>query len=199
MGIETATLGGTSLALQAGGLLTSTVGSYYSARSQASSLGHQANIAEINARIADLGAESALEQGKQQVAERTLRAGQERGAQRAALAANGVVLNEGSSAEIQASSALMKEIDANTLRANALRSAWGYRMNAGNLRSEATMARATARGLNPLGSAATTLLGGATSVATSWYGLQRAGVFEPQYESLEALLGTFTADKDGWW
>lgn len=196
MGFNTATMGGASLALQAGGLLTSTVGSLYSARSQASGLGHQANLAEINARIADLGAESALEQGKQQVAERTLRAGQERGAQRAALAANGVALNEGSAAEIQASSALIKEIDANTLRANATRSAWGYRMNAGNLRTEAVMARATARGINPVGSAATTLLGGATNVATSWYGLQRSGALKPapQYSSLDAM-----AADQGWW
>lgn len=196
MGFNTASLGGASLALQAGGLLTSTVGSYYSARSQASSLGHQANIADINARIADLGAESALEQGKQQVAERTLRAGQERGAQRTALAANGVDLSVGSAAEIQASSALMKDIDANTLRANATRNAFGYRMNASNLRSQAATSRATARGINPVGSAAMTLLGGASNVASSWYLMQRAGALDSpkQYNSLDAMA----VDK-GWW
>jgi len=36
-------------------------------------------------------------------------------------------------------------------------------------------ARANARGINPMGVAATSLLGSATSMATSYYGMKKAG------------------------
>jgi len=141
--------------------------------------------ATTNARIAELGAQSALQQGQQQVAALSLKAGHLKSSQRAALAANGVDLGAGSAAELQASADIMKDADIETLTANAVRSAWGYRAQATNFQNEALAAqsngwlyrteaqtkRATAAGLSPFGSAATTLLGGAGSVAKSWYEL----------------------------
>jgi hypothetical protein len=166
-----------SMGLQLGGAATSAVGSFYSARNQRDNLKSQADLAEINARIAELGAESALNQGKQQVANLTLQAGRLKSSQRAAMAANGIDLGTGTAVEIQASTDLMKEIDADTARSNALRSAWGYRTQAANQRNTADMARASARSISPFGSAATSLLGSASSVASSWYMLYKAGAF----------------------
>jgi len=83
--------------------------------------------AEANAKIAEMGAESALHQGQQQSAALTLKAGQMKSSQRAAMAANGIDLGVGNAAEIQASTDIMKEIDKNQIEANAIRTAWGYR------------------------------------------------------------------------
>ena len=58
-------LGG--LFLQIGGAASSAIGSYYSAATQKINLKTQANLADINAKIAELGAQSALLQGQQQV------------------------------------------------------------------------------------------------------------------------------------
>lgn len=196
MGIETAAMGKAALATQVGGALTSTVGGYYGAQTQAANLRSQATLADINARISELGAQSALEQGKQQKASLTLQTRQLKGRQRATQAASGIDLGVGSAAELRASTDLMKEIDVGTLRANAVRNAWGHRTQAVNFQNQATMARASASGINPIGTAATTLLSGASNVASSWYSMSRAGVFDApkQYDTMDALA----ADK-GWW
>lgn len=159
------------------GAINSAIGSYYSTSLQKINLKHQAAMAEINARIAETGAQSALYQGQQQAGALTLRAGQVKSSQRAAMAANGVDLGEGNAAEVQASTDILKEIDANTINANAVRNAWGLRLQGANYQNEATMASASAGAINPGMSAATTLLGSAGSVAQSWYNMSKVGMF----------------------
>lgn len=175
MGFSSSQLASASLIGQIGGAASSAIGSYYSAATQKINLKTQANLADINARIAELGAQSALLQGQQQVGALTLNAGRLKSRQRAALAANGVSLSEGNAVEIQASTDIMKEIDANTLTANAVRSAWGYRTQAVNFQNEALTKRATAGAISPFGSAAGSLLGSAATVAGSWYSLNKVG------------------------
>ena len=197
MGFSTGELASASLIGQIGGGLSSAVGGYYSANSQKSSLQFQSDIAGINAsavqtvgdfnaRIDEMGAQSALAAGQQQVAAQTLKAGQVMGAQRASLAANGVDLGQGSAAEVQASTSIMKDIDSNTIQANAIRNAWGYRtqgMNAKlgadiqsmNLNTTSAVDSAAANGINPLVSGGTTLLTGAGKVASSWYQYNKNG------------------------
>ena len=169
MGIPSVQLAQVSLVGQMGGMATSAIGSYYSAATQKATLQGQAAIADTNARIAELGAQSTLNQGQQQVANLTLKAGQLKGSQRAAMAANGIDLGVGNAAEIQASTDIMKEVDANTLEANAVRTAWGYRTQATNYQNEALAARATAGAISPGMSAVSSLLGSAGTVASSWY------------------------------
>lgn len=169
MGYSSEQVAQLALVSKIGGTLNSAVGSYYGAQSQASSLKFQADIADINARIAELGAQSELAAGEKQVAALTLKAGQVKSSQRAAMAANGIDLGEGSAAEVQASTDIMKDIDKDTITANAIRSAWGYRTQATNSQIEALTKRATASGISPLGSVASSLLGSAGSVASTWY------------------------------
>lgn len=180
MGFNASQLASASLIGQIGGVAASTVGSYYGAATQKAAIGGQADIARINARIAELGAQSALSQGQREVASLTMKAGHIKSGQRAAMAANGIDLGVGSAAEIQASTDLMKEIDKNTIEANAVRSAWGYRTQAVNFENEALAKRAVAGTISPFGSAAGSLLGGAGSVAGSWYSLSRLGAFNSE-------------------
>jgi len=175
MAAPTAGLGGASLIMGIGGALSSGIGSFYSAKAQKYQLQSQAIMADTNARIAELGAQSALNQGQAEVGNLTLQAGKLKSAQRATLAANGVDLGEGNAAEIQASTEIMKEVDKNTVTANALKSAWGYRMQATNFQNEALTARGTAGAMSPWMSGAGTLLGSAASVASNWYMMNKVG------------------------
>lgn len=171
-------LGTASLVGQIGGGVTSAVGSYYGAQGQKVALKSQAAIADVNARIAELGAQSALNQGQQQVGALTLKAGQLKSSQRASMAANGIDLGVGNAAEVLASTDIMKEIDKNTVEANAVRNAWGYRTQAVNYQNEALMKRTAANGINPGMSAATSLLSSAGKVSDSWYQMRKAGIFD---------------------
>lgn len=167
-----------SVALMGAGVASGTIGSYWSARSQKIALDGQAGLADTNARISELGAQQELIKGQQEVANLTLRAGQLKGSQRTALAANGVDLGVGNAAEIQASTDVMKEIDKDTITANAVRSAWGYRTQGMNYQNEATVKRGTADGISPGMSAVGSFLGSAGSVASSWYTMNKAGAFK---------------------
>lgn len=166
-----------SLALQATGAITGAIGAYSRAQTQKINLQGQAELAGINARIAEMGAQQELYRGQQQAGALTMKAGQLKSSQRAAMAANGVDLGEGNAAEVQASTDILKEIDKNTIEANAVRSAWGYRTQAVNYQNDALMSRAAADSINPALSSAPTLLGGATQVAQSWYKYKQAGAF----------------------
>lgn len=153
---------------QAFGLLGGFAGSFYSAKAQKRNLQHQARMAEINARVAETGAKTELARGQAEYARHTLQAGHLKSAQRAALAANGIVMNEGSAAEMLAATDIMKEIDAQTIEENALRNAWGYRIQATDYRNQALMEQAQASSINPVGAGLQTLLGSAPMVAEYW-------------------------------
>ena len=198
MGIPSAQLAQASMVGQIGGAATSAIGSYFGAATQKAVLNGQASVADSNARISELGAQSALMQGQQQVGALTLRAGQLKSSQRTAMAANGVDLGAGNAAELQASTDIMKEIDANTLTANAVRSAWGYRTQAMNFKNEALTRRASAGAISPGMAAASSLLGSAGSVASSWYGMNRAGMFGDDSE-YRAKLNKAASDFGGGW
>lgn len=186
MGFTPTQMATASLFSQIGGAASGAIGGYYSAATQKTMFESQADLAKINARISELGAQSALRQGQQQVGAMTLKAGQLKGSQRAAMAANGIDIGTGSAAEIQASTDIIKEIDANTIMSNAVRSAWGYRTQSMNMQNEAMMAKASAGGISPFGSMASSLLGSAGSVASSWYALNKAGAFDAANATMAA-------------
>lgn len=162
-----------SLGLQAYGMASGAVGSFYSAKMTKQQLAFEAGMADINARIAELGAQQELLNGQKAVGALTLQAGQLKSRQRTAMAANGVDLGEGSAAEIQASTDIMKAIDVNTIEANAVRDAWGFRTQGANYQSEALMKRGSAAGISPFAAGASSLLTGAGQVASSWYLMSR--------------------------
>lgn len=168
------TLASLSLGLQTAGAISGAIGGFYSARMTKNQLAFEADMSRINARIAELGARSAFEKGQKEVASLTMQAGQLKSRQRAAMAANGIDLGEGNAAEVQASTELMKEMDKQTLEANAVRSAWGYRVEAANLQSAAMMKEGSASGISPLMAGASSLLTGAGQVASSWYQYNKA-------------------------
>lgn len=153
-----------ALGAQGAGAVASIVGSYYSARSQKDALGLQADLEEYQAQ-------NALVQGEREMQRSRLSTAQLKSTQRASMAANGVDLSQGSAAQVLTSTDTLGEIDAQTIEHNALLNAWGYR-------SDARMKRASASAISPGMSAATSLLGSAGQVASSWYAMSKAGAFD---------------------
>lgn len=168
-------MGSFGVGMQAIGAITGAIGSFYSAKSAREQLLLQSNISRINAQMAENTAQSALYAGQAEVGRQTLRAGQLKSAQRASLAANGVDLGVGSAAETLASTDVMKDIDKNTIEQNAIGSAWGYRTQASNYMIDAAAKSMTRDAISPAGSAATSLMGSAGQVASSWYQYKKAG------------------------
>ena len=139
----------------------------------------QGLVLDYNANVADLQAQDAIERGAE--AESRFRA-QIRGtigAQRAGMAANNIDVSFGSAVDVQGDAAFLGELDALTIRTNAAREAWGFKVQATNYRKQAEIARQGGQNAvvaaNATASAYSTqayssLIGGATSIMQQRYG-----------------------------
>lgn len=195
----TFTTGDAAFAGQILGLITQTAGSFYSVKSQKRQFANQADMAEINARIAGLSARSELAAGRKEAARAGLMYGKLKSDQRAALAASGVDLGYGTAAELQAETDFIKEVDLNQIEANALSRAWSHRLHATDLRGQAMMARANAKSVKPSLSAFNTLLTGAGQVADSWYSANKQGTLSTfSYNGGKSKTGAGIAKTGGW-
>lgn len=185
-----------SLAAQGAGGIASAFGAFSGAQAQKSGLKAQAAIADTNARITEMSAQSTLDAGNKEIGRYTLSAGKAKGAQRAAMAANGVDLGVGNAAETLASTEIIKEIDKNQIEANSIRSAWGLRTQATNYQNDALVKRATAGSISPFATGATSLLNSATAVASSWYSYSKTkdALAQPAADPIFDM-GT----SKGWW
>lgn len=93
-------------------------------------------IANQNATVSDAQAADAIARG--QTAESRFRGetAQTIGSQRAALAAQGLDVGSGSAMDIQQNERTLGELDALTIRNNAAREAYGYKVQGQNLRAQ---------------------------------------------------------------
>jgi hypothetical protein len=178
-------MGISSLISQTAGGIGQTVGAYYQAQGQRTALKLQARIAEVNAKIAEGQARDALMRGERQEQASRMSAAQLRSTQRATMAASGVDLGSETSAAILTSTDYLSEMDANQIRANALRDAWGYRMEAVTQRGSAGVSRATARGISPMGDALGTLLTSASQVGMNYASLKQSGALKTQTDKMK--------------
>ena len=161
------------------GMFSSAIGSYYQAKtaqnqlkSQALSYQFQRDIALINAQQAETAAQGTLLAGERAAGQVGMKYGQLRARRRASAAARGLTLDEGSTAEIEASAEWAKQMDMNTVMANAVSAAWGYRTQGVNYQTQAMLSGVSAQNamtsagtISPLAAAGTSLLGNARSVA----------------------------------
>lgn len=138
------------------GTVTSTVASYQQARYEAKVA--DANVAAENERVRD-----ALNRGDIEARDTARRQSQLIGAQRAAMAANGIDLGFGSAADLLADTAMYAREDLTTVRENTRREVMGFDINAANYGAQARAARSRATGALVAGGlqAASTIAGGA--------------------------------------
>lgn len=116
-----------AIAMMAGGTLMTAAGQYQAGKANQ-------KIANYNAEVAELQAEQALKRGREDESRLRMQTRQTIGAQRAALAAMGIDLDDGTAAQIQDDTTYFGELDALTIRNNAALEAWGYRTQATNYR-----------------------------------------------------------------
>lgn len=100
--------------------------------------------ADANARLAQIKAQDAKSRGEAAAIQHLGKVDQMVSSQRAAQAANGVDINSGSAASVRSSSRMLGELDAQTIRNNAWREAWGYQVESNNQRSQGEFAQLSA-------------------------------------------------------
>lgn len=162
-GMQTAGLG-----MQAYGAGMSAVASYNQAKTQKSTLQYEAAVASNNATMANYQAGQAQVIGAQLEQSQRLKTSQTIGSERAQMAANGIDLGMGSASDILTSTTMMGERDVLTVRDNANRQSWAYKVQAQNYTSEANMDTSMSNSIDPTMAGLSSLIGGATGVARSY-------------------------------
>lgn len=160
---------------------------------------YDAQVEEVNAKIADNNRQitewqaiDAVRRGDLDIQGMQLDTAAVKGTQRATMAARGVDITEGSANDVLTTTDWSAAVDQQTVRDNARRTAWGYRVQGTDYLNQATAHRDTAvnmrysaasarpipvaRTVNPTSAAAVSLLGNAGQVATTWYSMNKAGV-----------------------
>lgn len=168
-----------ALAASAASTAVTAYGAMQQGQATAAADRYQAQVALNNQKIAGQYAQQATADGEDQVAAKQEQTAQMVGSERAAMAANGVELNSGSALRIQGDTARLGEVDALTIRNNAARAAYGYQLQGvsygqqASLDESAASSAVTAGNLNAFSS----VVGGASSVASQWTKYKTSGVF----------------------
>jgi hypothetical protein len=161
---EPTTLAVASLAMTA----VSTGVGFIGQMNQQAAAGAQSNylaqMAQRNQQIYDMQAKDATDRGQVQEDRQREKTAQILGTQRAALASQGTDL-AGSPTDILADTRTAGELDALTIRSNAAKEAWGYKVQAANAGAEASMRSSFQPSY--LGAGAS-LLAGASGIADKW-------------------------------
>lgn len=135
---------------------------------------YQSKVAANNAQVAEWQAQDAEARGERSAQDVRRKYAALVGTQRAALAARGLDISDGSANAVLNDTSYFAGYDETTTRANAAREAWGYRVRGQNSTNDASFLRSQADAENPLLSAGlaaggTLFSGGSGSVAARWY------------------------------
>lgn len=157
-------------------MATGIVGSVISAHGQKAEAEYQAKLAEQNAGLASMAAMDATQRGSVEANKARTAGSTILGRQRVGLAASDVDIQSGSALNLQTSTSASAELDAQTVRNNAAREAWGYKVQGAQLMAQAAATRQRGKYAE-----IATLLGGAGSalsqastLASNAYGLHGA-------------------------
>ncbi|KAF0137261.1 MAG: phage protein [Rhodospirillaceae bacterium] len=193
MCVPVAVIAGASLAMSAAGTAMTAYGSYqggkaakaqayYQAQMARQNAEAQAQMAEYEAQMAGYQAKDATARGIQAEKRHWTDVGQFLGEQRATLAANDVVVDDGSALDIQRDTQAMGAMDAMTIRSNAAREAWGHTADRNLAQYQASVSRAGGDAAYQMGrfqgrqaawagtfGAGTALTSGLGNLAFKWY------------------------------
>lgn len=149
-------------------------GAMQTASAQSAAANAQAQQARNNAVLAGRAADDATARGDIAAQQKANQTAQLLGQQRVGLAANGVDPNSGSALDLQSDVAGNGELDQLTIKSNAAREAAGYQAQGMNYSTQASIDEADSQNALSAGAlkATSSLIGGAGSVASSWYQFQ---------------------------
>ncbi len=158
-----------------------TLGTYTSQRQQAGAVlasgAYHQRLANWNADRAERDAALVEQRGQRDANLQRVATRQTIGSQRAAFAAQGVEVNDGSALEVQADTAMLGELDALMIQSNAAREALGYKAQAATYRQQGIYTGMAARSeASRLKTASfNTLLTGATDMYRIYDDKKRGG------------------------
>jgi hypothetical protein len=153
------------LAVAAGAQVTGSLLSAYGAFSAGQ---QNKKSGELNAALLDMQAKDAELRGEHDANMNRLRTRLLIGKQRTGFAASGVDVDQGTTVEVAADTAMLGEFDSQTIINNAAREAWGYRAQATMARYEGKMADWQGK-MSAFGS----ILGGAAQTASLFAGAKK--------------------------
>lgn len=164
-----------STALGAG---VSAMGAIQGAQSQAAMYQYQSGVAALNEKIAKQNADYAVHVGEMEAQRAGMATRAKVGETLAAQGAGGLAVGSGSQGRVVDSELQLGQFDEATIRNKALRTAYGYEVEATKYGAEVQMDQAAASGAKAGGylSAFGSLLGGAAGVSSKWMQATQAGV-----------------------
>ena len=167
MSFDASTLQMISAGTSAVGAVSGAVGSMNQGNAGYSSGMYQAAVARNNATIAE---QNALEAGRVKEGVQRQKTAQTIGAMRASMAGRGIDIGSGSPLNLQADTRIAGELDALTIRNNAERMAYNYRVQSGDFAANSALLSSQADNALRAGrtNALTSIVGGASSVAEKW-------------------------------
>lgn len=101
----------------------------------------EGDLSDYNAAVAELQSADAMARGEEDEDRFRSKVRLAIGAQRAGFAASNIDAGFGSAVDVQADAATLGELDALTIRSNAAREAWGFKVQAENFRRGGEIAR----------------------------------------------------------
>lgn len=154
---------------------------YESGQARKEAMQYQAAVARNNQMIADEYAKTELVKGQRLEEAKRMETQQRQGAVRAAVAASGLDVDEGSPVRLQEDTAMLGEFDALTIRHNAERTAHGYRVQGMNYQAQAGLNMMEAEHASRAGTlgAWSNIIGGAAQVSGKWADWQKPGNRSP--------------------
>lgn len=159
-----------AIALTAASAVSGAVGSMQAADAQKQQAQYQAAVARNNQQVAEQNAAYAEQVGRNQELAKREQTMQALGKQRALFGAMGIDPNSGSAARISTDLVGLGELDALTIRNNAARSAYGYRVQGSDFGANADLATMRGENAEVAGNigAFSSIVGGASSVSDKW-------------------------------
>lgn len=172
-------LAGIGLASTAIGAGVSAVGASYTGQAKSDMYNYQAGVADLNKKIASQNADYSREVGEVKAQDSGLRTEFQVGKMKAAQGATGLDVNSGSALATRQSQTLIGQHDQGTIRSNAARQAYGFDIEAIKYGAEGDMLRTAGKNAIEAGNlgAVSSILGGASSVASKWLQGTSAGVW----------------------
>jgi hypothetical protein len=163
-------IGAASLGTSIFGSLLGAAGAQQQGKAQSAQYGYQAGMALINKQIAEQNANYAATTGEMTARDVGMKGAQQEGQIIASQASSGLDVNSGSAKQVQKSQSTISQLDMDTIRMNAAKTAYDYETQAQSRGASAQMDlmagtdASKAAGLNVTSS----LVGGASSVASKW-------------------------------
>lgn len=161
------------------GTAVSMYGQYQQGKAQAGQYAYQAAVDRNNKIIMDRQAEDAIKRGEAEEDEHRRKVASIKADQRVGFASRGIDLGSDNVLDTLSDTAMLGELDALTIRNNAQREAYGYRVQGMNYEASAgnnMLASKNAKSASRTGMSST-LLSGASTVAGDYATYKNKGVF----------------------